>query len=72
MVDGVLYHSTGRQLPGEVDESAVLGTTSYTDGTPTEDGQANFSPDTGVEYAMAADGLVVCVDHEWTLFVPEE
>lgn len=72
MVDGVLYHSTGRQIPGEVDESAVIGTSTYTDGTPAENGQANFSPDSGAEYAMTSDGLVVCVDLEWTLFVPEE
>ena len=72
MHDGILYRTTGKQLPGEVDESAILGCIqSVVHGSllPEEDGQANF-PAEGAPYAMTSDGLVVLVGTEWTLFLP--
>ena len=72
MVDGVLYKSTGRQVLGEVDESATETVSSYTDTEPTEDGQQNFDRSCAVEYGMTADGLMVTVDHELVRFEPVE
>lgn len=72
MHDGVIYRTTGKQMPGEVDESAILGyIQSVVPGSqlPKEEGQANF-PGEGAPYAMTIDGLVVLVDNEWTLFQP--
>ena len=72
MVDGAVYRSTGQVLVGEVDESAVLGqVSSYTDGVPAEEGQANFDRSLSARYARTADGLLVCLDGEWTLFQPQ-
>lgn len=78
MVEGVLYTSTGKQMPVEVDESAILGTIeSVVHGSefPTENGQANF-PCEGAEYARISDsvheGIIVLIDHEWTYFEVRE
>ena len=78
MVEGVLYVSTGKQLPVTMDESAILGTVeSVVPGTefPTEDGQINF-PCEGAEYARISDGvhegIVVLIDDEWTYFEARE
>lgn len=70
MVGGEIYRTTGKQLPGEVDESAILGyVQSVVHGSqlPQEEGQANF-PIEDAPYAMTGDGLVVLVENEWTLF----
>lgn len=72
MIDGVLYQSTGKQIPAEVDPSAISGSiaevTSNT-ALPTLDQQSNFG-EVGIEYAFTADGLVVLLANEWTLFEP--
>lgn len=70
MVDGVLYQSTGRQVPAEPDPGAVQTVVSYTSGTPEMDGQTNFSQDLSAQYAMTGLGLAVLIDGEWTLFEP--
>lgn len=70
-VDGQLYWSTGQTLSDEVDESAILGLTTYTDGLPEEDGQANFARE-GARYARTDEGIAVEMDGEWVLFAPEE
>lgn len=74
MVEGVLYVSTGKMLPAEVDESAILGTVESVvsgSGFPTEDGQANF-PCEDAKYARISDGthegVVVMVENEWIYF----
>lgn len=69
MVDGVLYWSTGREMPGEPDPSVIQETTSYTDGMPEEDGQSNFARE-GTWYAVTDDGVLVLIDQEWVLFEP--
>ena len=72
MHNGTLYRTSGKQLPGEVDESAILGyiqSVVHGGRLPEEEGQANF-PCEGAPYAMVSDGLVVLVDNEWTLFEP--
>ena len=70
MVDGVLYQSTGRQLPGEPDPGIIRTVVSYTSGTPEMDGQTNFSQDLSAQYAVTGMGLVVLVEEEWVLFEP--
>ena len=72
MVEGVLYRSTGRPVPGEVAEEAIRTVTGYTSGLPEVDGQTNFSPELSAQYAMTDLGLVVLMDHEWVLFEPVE
>jgi hypothetical protein len=70
MYDGDIYCTTGKQVPGEVAEDAIIGritsTVSLTQ-WPEEDGQANFD---GLDspYAMTSDGFVVLFNNEWTLF----
>lgn len=69
-VDGQLYWSTGQAVPGEVDESAILGVTTYTDGLPREEGQANIARD-GARYAAVDGGIAVELNGTWILFVPD-
>lgn len=66
LVDGQLYWSSGEILSW-VDESAILGTTTYTDGIPDQDGQSNAVPD-GTRYARIDGGIAVEMDGEWVLF----
>lgn len=74
MVDGVVWCSTGMQVAGDVDESAILGrirSVVPASEWPTEDGQANFDA-LDAPYAMTRlgeeDCLVVLIDLEWTKF----
>ncbi len=69
MADGVLYWSTGRQIPVEPDPGAIETSDSYTDGEPSENGQNNFSRES-VSYAQIDMGLAVLIDGEWVLFTP--
>lgn len=73
MVDGVIYYSSGKAIPAEVDPSAILGQIhSICEGNPEVDGQANFAEALGCDYARSLDpdGVVVLLDHEWILFEP--
>ncbi len=69
MADGVLYWSTGRQIPVEPDPGVIETSDSYTDGEPSENGQNNFSRES-VSYAQIDMGLAVLIDGEWVLFTP--
>ena len=72
MIEGVLYQSTGRQLPGEVDPSAIAGSIAgVVPGSelPTEDYQSNCG-EVGMNYAFVEEGLAVLLANEWTLFEP--
>ena len=74
MIDGVLYQSTGKQMPGEVDPSAIAGSIAeIVPGSelPSQDFQSNCGQ-VGMNYAFTADGLVVLLSNEWTLFEPTE
>lgn len=74
MHEGVLYGTTGKQLPAEVDESAIVGRVSSTvplSQIPTENGQSNCG-NLGAPYAVTSDGFLMLVDQEWTLFEPME
>ena len=73
MYDGTLYLSTFKQIPGEVDSSAIIGNISSTvplSQLPTENGQANFDA-LDAPYALTDEGLAVLVDSEWILFSTE-
>ena len=67
---GSLYRTTGKQIPAEVDESAILGEISSVvplNQLPTKEGEANFG-EIGDQYAITSDGLLVKMNNEWTLF----
>ena len=70
IVNGTVYYSTGRAVPGEVDESAIQYTTGYAEnGTPQKDGEANFDRDAGTPYAVVeGNKVVVLFEHEWIEF----
>ena len=70
MYDGHIYCTTGKQMPGEIAEEAIIGRITSTVSLsqwPEEEGQANFD---GLDspYAMTSDGFVVLLENEWTLF----
>ena len=67
---GSLYRTTGKQIPAEVDESAIVGEISSVvplNQLPTKEGEANFGK-IGDQYAITSDGLLVKMNNEWTLF----
>ena len=65
-----LYRTTGKQIPAEIDESAIVG---YINSVvplsqfPSNEGEANFG-EVGNPYALTADGLLVLLNNEWTIF----
>lgn len=70
MYEGSLYRTTGKAIPAEVDESAIVGEISSVvplSQLPTKDGEANFGQ-IGDIYAITSDGLLVIMNHEWVLF----
>lgn len=70
MHEGKLYRTTGKAIPAEVDESAIVGEIRSVvplTQLPSKNGEANFGQ-TGDPYAMTADGLLVIMQHEWVLF----
>ena len=67
---GTVYCTTDKQLPGEVAESAIVGEVTSVvplNQWPEKEGEANFGQP-GAPYALTAEGLVVLVENEWTLF----
>lgn len=74
MVDGKIYLQTVEALPGEVDESAILGCfQSYTDTYPEKDGQTNISKDLiDAPYAKVEGGIAILFRNEWYLCTPYE
>ena len=70
MYKGGLYRTTGKAIPAEVDESAIVGEISSVvplSQLPSKDGEANFGQ-IGDLYAITSDGLLVIMNHEWVLF----
>lgn len=70
MVGGTIYYSTGKEMPVEIDDSAILGKVTSTvniDKIPTENGQTNI-PFLNAPYAEYEDGLVLLMDEEWVFF----
>ena len=68
--EGNLYRTTGKQIPAEVDDSAIVGYISSVvplSQLPSNEGEANFG-ETGDPYAMTSDGLLFIMGHEWVLF----
>ena len=67
---GKLYRTTGKQIPAEVDESAIVGRISSVvplSQLPSNEGEANFG-EVGDPYAITSDGLLVIMGHEWVMF----
>ena len=72
MIDGQLYQTTGKQMPVEVDPSAIAGSIAEIipgSELPSKDLQSNCG-EVGMNYAFVEDGLVVLLANEWTLFEP--
>ena len=70
MYEGSLYRTTGKAIPAEVDEAAIVGEISSVvplSQLPSKDGEANFGQ-IGDLYAITSDGLLVIMNHEWVLF----
>ena len=70
MYEGSLYRTTGKVIPAEVDQSAIVGEISSVvplSQLPTKDGEANFGQ-IGDPYAITSDGLLVIMNHEWVIF----
>lgn len=68
--EGNLYRTTGKQIPAEVDDSAIVGRISSVvslSQLPSNEGEANFG-EVGDPYARTSDGLLVIMGHEWILF----
>ena len=65
-----LYITTGKQIPAEIDDSVIVG---YINSVvplsqfPSNEGEANFG-EVGNPYALTADGLLVLLNNEWTIF----
>lgn len=69
MYEGILYRTTGKAIPAEVDESAIVGEIGSVvplSQLPTK-GEANFG-EVGDPYAISNDGLLVIMNHEWVIF----
>ena len=67
---GNLYRTTGKQIPAEVDPSAIVGEIRSVvplTQLPAREGEANFGQ-IGDPYAMTADGLLVSMNQEWVVF----
>lgn len=72
--EGNLYRTTGKQIPAEVDESAIVGEICSVvplTQLPIKEGEANFG-EIGDQYAITSDGLLVTMNNEWTLFEVSE
>lgn len=68
--EGNLYRTTGKEIPAEVDESAIVGEISSIvplTQLPTKEGEANFGQ-TGDQLAITSNGLLVKMNHEWVVF----
>jgi len=63
MVNGELYLDTGKEVPVEIDESAIIGEISSSvdqSEKPTKEGQTNFG-NIGAKYAHFEDSIVVFI-----------
>ena len=70
MYEGRIFRTTGKAIPAEVDESAIVGEISSVvplSQLPCKEGEANFGQ-LGDPYAITSDGLLVIMNHEWVLF----
>lgn len=70
MYEGIPYRTTGKAIPAEVDESAIVGEIGSVvplSQLPTKDGEANFG-EVGDPYAITSDGLIVIMNYEWVVF----
>ena len=68
--EGDLYRTTGKEIPVEVDESAIVGEISSIvplTQLPTKEGEANFGQ-IGDQFAVTSNGLLVKMNHEWVVF----
>lgn len=73
MVNDMIYLYHAEAMPGEVDESAIIGyTTSYTDTFPEKNGETNFNRELDMAYAKVEGGIAVLYENEWHLCTPKD
>ena len=72
MVHGNIYYYSVEVIPGEIDESSILGyTESYTNTFPEKHGETNFNRELGMPYARVEGGIAVLNDNEWHMCYPK-
>jgi hypothetical protein len=67
MVEGKIYLDTGKQIPVDYDDAAILGRIDSSVGSseiPTKNGESNFGSE-GAKYAFYEDGIVVLLQNKW-------
>ena len=70
MVNGMLYLDTGKHVPVEINDSAIIGEISSSvdqSEKPTEEGQTNFGS-IGSKYAYYEKNIVILINNKWMLF----
>lgn len=75
MVDGILYLDTGKEVAGNVDDSAILGQITSAVSVsekPAEHGQCNFDSGVGAKFSAYEDGMAVFLENRWFFFEKEE
>ena len=71
---GTLYCSTGKQIPAEIDDTAITGTVTAVVSPsqwPKQEGEANFG-EVGTPFALTDEGMVSLLEQEWTVFEGRE
>lgn len=73
MVDGEIYYLSSKPFTEEFELAAsAIRYTSYTDGFPQKDGEANFNRELEMPYAKVSEGIAVFYENEWHLCTPEK
>jgi len=70
MANGMLYLDTGKHVPVEINDSAIIGEISSSvdqSEKPTKEGQTNFGS-IGSKYAHYEENIVVLINNKWILF----
>lgn len=70
MVNGMLYLDTGKHVPVEINDSAIIGEIRSSvdlSEKPTEEGQTNFGS-IGSKYAYYEENIVIFINNKWVLF----
>lgn len=74
MVNGMLYLDTGKHVPVEINDSAIIGEISSSvdqSEKPAKEGQTNFGS-IGSKYAYYEENIVVLINNKWVLFEKED
>ncbi len=70
MVNDMVYLFGDEDISAEIDETAILGYTSYVEGWPSKNGETNFRREGNLPYALYENGVIVLVDNKWIYCEP--